>query len=148
MIYFLRHAVAEERGSTPDADRPLLPEGRDKLRRVLRWADAQGIRPERVWTSPYLRCRQTAQEVQRHFDCTLTLVDQLQPGGGFDELLSVLKEGTMLVGHEPDLSEMVGLLLGAPQPPLGFKKAGMAGLDWDGERGQLQFLVAPRWLKK
>ena len=58
-IYLLRHGIAEN--STPDSDRALTPEGRDKLRRVLARARAADVAPSLILSSPYRRAIETAE---------------------------------------------------------------------------------------
>ena len=61
-IYILRHGIAEDaQGSQPDSERALTPEGKKKLRSVLRAAHAAGVAPSIILTSPYRRAIQTAQ---------------------------------------------------------------------------------------
>ena len=61
-IYILRHGVAEEpQTGQPDSERALTPDGRKKLRNVLRTASSAGVAPSLILTSPYKRALQTAQ---------------------------------------------------------------------------------------
>jgi phosphohistidine phosphatase len=144
-LYFLRHAIAMERNAAlADEERPLTDVGRAKLARQLDWARHAHLQIERVWSSPHLRCHQTAQAAATRFHCELALKDELKPGGDFESLK--LPPGTLLVGHEPDLSEMIGFLLcGRRESLLTLKKAALAGLEWDGSKGRLIFLLPPRF---
>ena len=144
-LYFLRHAIAVERGGLgPDKDRPLTAGGRAKLTQQMRRAHAVGLHVERVWSSPFLRCSQTAEVAVHYFDCAVELVEQLQPGGQFESLRP--PPGTLIVGHEPDLSQMIShLLCGRRESILELKKAALVGMEWDGQKGRLSFLVPPRW---
>jgi phosphohistidine phosphatase SixA len=58
-IYLLRHGIAEN--STPDSDRALTPEGREKLRRVLARARDADVAPSLILSSPYRRALETAE---------------------------------------------------------------------------------------
>ena len=61
-IYILRHGIAEDgQAGQPDSERALTPDGRKKLRTVLRVAANAGVAPSLILTSPYKRALQTAQ---------------------------------------------------------------------------------------
>ena len=57
-IYLLRHGIAED--GTPDSDRALTAEGREKLRRVLARARSADVAPTLILSSPYRRAVETA----------------------------------------------------------------------------------------
>jgi phosphohistidine phosphatase len=58
-IYLLRHGIAEN--TTPDSERALTPEGREKLRRVLARARAADVALSLILSSPYRRAIETAE---------------------------------------------------------------------------------------
>jgi phosphohistidine phosphatase len=151
-LWLLRHAEAEPHGTRTDAERRLTERGRQQAR-------AAGLAIERlqgtfdvVLFSPRVRARQTAElaaegwsEEQR---ARLALHTPL--AGGFDApqaldaLRAVPADGRLLlVGHEPDLSNIVGELTGARAD---VKKGGLAIVRLDGARGELVVLVRPREL--
>ena len=51
----------------------------------------------------------------------------------------------LVVGHEPDFSQVVHDLTGAR---IDFKKGGVAGVRLDGTRGELIVLLRPRELER
>ena len=59
-------------------------------------------------------------------------------------------ERVLLVGHEPDMSGLLGDLLGSPLPVV-FKKGGLCRIDFAGHplpgRGTLVFHLMPRILR-
>ena len=57
-IYLLRHGIADN--SSPDSERALTAEGREKLRRVLARARAANAAPSLILSSPYRRALETA----------------------------------------------------------------------------------------
>lgn len=61
-----------------------------------------------------------------------------------DQLSHLPGGDTVLVGHEPDLGELIGVLIGAPPIPL--RKAGIAVLEGEPAAGgmTLQLLLTPR----
>ena len=129
-IHFLRHGEAEEQqpgGS--DADRRLTPKGEKQAQRAAEWLARHGRAPQWVVTSPYPRARQTAEAVAERLGCPL-VEDRRLTAGHFDlaALRSILVElGTpetvLAVGHEPDLSEAIGQLIGGS---VEMKKAALA----------------------
>ena len=82
----------------------------------------------------------------------LELARCLEPGGDPWPLVQRLQGSCLLVGHEPDLSQLAAELIGAPSDALRLRKAGLCHLRWDPShqdpRGiaQLQGLLRPRLL--
>jgi phosphohistidine phosphatase len=129
-IYFLRHADAEEREpGKPDAIRALTPKGLDQSREVAQWAAGHKVAAQVVVTSPLVRARQTAEPVAEALGVPLVEDDRL--GGGALTLRALMgivadagdPEGIVFVGHEPDLSEIIGELTGGK---VALKKAALA----------------------
>jgi phosphohistidine phosphatase len=140
-LYLLRHAIAVERGTTrvaADFDRPLTEEGRAKLLKVVRAMAAMELGFSAVFTSPYVRARQTADVVvtelktrARVRECEF-LRAEAQPADlvRFLARLRPQPRDVLLVGHEPFLSELASLLLAGATPlRLDFKKAGLCKLS-------------------
>ena len=80
--------------------------------------------------------------------------DVLRPGspaGAIEDWLATREDADlMLVGHNPNLTDLLGLLLGMPAGPLPFdlKKAGAAALRaGDTGRYELQWLVTPKLVR-
>lgn len=129
-LLLLRHAPAADRSdwAGDDADRPLTPEGERKARRVLRLLKPL-VKAEAVWTSPWVRARDTAVIASELW--SLPLRTQAWLAGGAATPAEALRQlagagDLVLVGHEPDLGELAGVLLGAPA--LALRKAGCAWL--------------------
>ncbi len=85
----------------------------------------------------------------------LEINDVLQAGVGADSIRDWLsqrpEERLMIVGHNPSLSELVGLLaLGQPAPRLcELRKAGVAALSSSTEGGmRLDWLATPKMLRR
>jgi len=131
-IYLLRHAIAavrDEERYPDDRDRPLTGKGNSKLAKVLHSLKGLDVKPEAVFSSPFVRCHQTAQRASHLFGCPLRSVEYLKPGGRFEEIAVPLRDfdQVMVVGHEPDLGEMAGwLLTGTRGALIELKKAGVA----------------------
>lgn len=157
-LYLLRHAVAVERG-TPgyenDADRPLTPKGRRKLEKIAEALKERGLELDHIVSSPLVRARETAHVMAKLYKLKVTHNDLLAPGSDYSGLKQSLAEShpeavnLMLVGHEPDLSELTCALIGAPSYALsGYKKGGLACLNlpsWE-SMASLEYLVTPKVL--
>lgn len=117
-IYIVRHAIAEDvSASGRDEDRALTPEGRKKMKRAARGLATLGITPARLLASPLVRAQQTAEIVREALpELRIETCDRLAPGvdeHGLTRLLNGTYAGVdvMLVGHEPDLGEMLSFWL-------------------------------------
>lgn len=161
-LLLLRHGIAEERGGVvPDAARALTARGRERTAAVLRALVARGMAADRLLASPLRRARETAElAVAAGFAPALELAESLVPGGDTLEALpawlgSVAAAGhprprLLLVGHEPDLSDLAAQLIGAPPGALALRKAGLAVLRLSPEaapgQARLRLLLSPRLL--
>lgn len=139
-LYVLRHgsAVEPERWRGVDEQRPLTDEGREEMRLVARGLKWLGVEPDIVLTSPYLRARQTAEPVAGALGVAIAPAPELVPGCDLDRFCAALAgsavsrqpKGVLVVGHEPDLSTVVGLLVGSMGPArIEMKKASCARVD-------------------
>ncbi len=159
-LYLLRHGIAVEPG-TPgcarDADRPLTPEGKDKLRKIAAAIKCMELEFDRVLSSPYLRARQTAEIIAESLKPfrKLELSDSLAPDGSSRKLIELLKslkpppQSVLLVGHEPYLSGLVSLLISAHGSAyVLMKKGGLASLRVSslhhGHCAVLEWLLTPK----
>ena len=136
-IYILRHGVAEEpQTGQPDSERALTPDGRKKLRNVLRTASSAGVAPSLILTSPYKRALQTAQFAAEILDYKgeLLRTKALEPGSSpkavWDEIRVHKDEAQILLaGHEPLFSRLTAYLLGSPNLQVDFKKGAIMRID-------------------
>jgi phosphohistidine phosphatase len=108
-----------------------------------------GLGFEAVLFSPKVRARQTAElaaeaweEVERsRLSALPALASGFDGGQALDAMAGVGDEGRlMLVGHEPDLSNVVAQLTGGR---IDLKKGGLAVLRLDGAGGELAALLRP-----
>ena len=160
-LYILRHGIAVPYGSPgmADDDRPLTPEGEQRMKQIGRGLAAIELQVDRIITSPLPRARRTAQIVADKLDMTdrLESSDILRAGTDAtairDWLLERNENRLMIVGHDPAFSELVGLMLlgEVGKLPLELKKGGMAALtkavDTD-SRFQLDWIAPPRLLRR
>jgi phosphohistidine phosphatase len=136
-IYILRHGIAEDgQAGQPDSERVLTPEGKKKLRAVLRAASDAGISPSLIVTSPYRRAVQTAQLAAEilNYKGDLLRTKALEPSSDphqvWDELRVHKDEpGILLAGHEPLFSSLTAYLAGCRELQADFKKGAMVCIE-------------------
>jgi phosphohistidine phosphatase len=89
---------------------------------------------------------------------TVDVCDAMGPGGSHEEVIAFLakrpgRTRVLVVGHEPDLSELAARLIGAgSHANLGFKKGGCCMISFEEfpprSPGQLTWWLTPRLLRK
>src|SRR5881398_4008529 len=151
-LYFLRHGQADWASwKKPDDERPLTKSGKREMRDVAKFLDRLKVRPNLIVTSPLPRAAQTADIAADYVKAKLRKDELLAPGFGMNELRTVLKrhraKSLMLVGHEPDFTNVISKLTGAS---LKLSKAGVALLDVDPEsqEGRVLWLFPPKFARK
>ncbi|MCA0458437.1 MAG: histidine phosphatase family protein [Chloroflexi bacterium] len=153
-LYFFRHGQAED-AQGPDFDdfaRSLTDKGVERTQAAGRALLRLNIKPVRLYTSPRLRARQTAEILGAALGITSEARDEVNFGFNPHLIPAMLTEigndaAVMFVGHEPDLSITVGALTGGGEVEM--KKGGMARVDLLARsplRGMLMWLIAPRVL--
>lgn len=132
-LFVLRHGIAEDRANGIDSQRELTAEGRRKLVKVIGQAKKGGLAPDVILTSPYARALQTAELAAESlgFQDPLIRSDTLLPYSSPLDLWEEVRDykhvgKLLLVGHNPQLSELVCLMAGAPGGSIPMKKAGLA----------------------
>lgn len=157
-IYLIRHSNAVDPG-TPgyenDSTRPLTEKGRDKMDRIASALKGLGVEPDLIVSSPYVRARETAEIVAKmlKYKKDLAFSEALVPMGKADEVIGEINEKyhvdeLVLVGHEPNLSTLVGTLTaGNPDLAITLKKGGVCCLSADDLRMErtavLEWLLTP-----
>jgi phosphohistidine phosphatase len=155
-LYFLRHGIAADAQSWKgdDASRPLTDEGCDKMAREAKTIAKLDLDLDAILTSPLMRAKQTAKIVADRLDLNERLFEDRRLAGNFDttQLAAILRdrsdaENLMLVGHEPDMSAIVGNLAG--DADIDLKKGGLACVelsDLGSMQGRLLWLATPKLL--
>lgn len=155
-IYILRHGIAEAaKAGMNDADRALTPDGKKKLRAVLRVAANAGVSPSLILTSPLRRAIETAAIAAEvfHYEGDIVQADVLLPGGApqdvWDELRTHKSEASVLLsGHEPQFGYLGAYLLGASSALIDVKKGSLLRIDVDQfgahPRGLLRWYLTPK----
>ncbi|MFO0842047.1 MAG: phosphohistidine phosphatase SixA [Gemmataceae bacterium] len=156
-LYAIRHADAVplgERGIRRDEDRPLTEAGHAQSRTLAVALKKLGVKLDRLLTSPLVRARETAEGVRKHWGGAapqIVACDLLAPGAKKRELLERLREqhvdSLAIVGHNPDLSELVGWFLGDKRAGISLEKAGLACVEFEAipgkGSGHLAWLLTP-----
>ena len=146
-LYLLRHGKAEAH-NVNDARRRLTPAGVARMERAAR-VMARLIRgPLRIYSSPRVRARQTADIVAEALDVEVEVRASLDYGFSADDLPDLLAEtpagaDLLCVGHNPWLPMAVQELSGAF---VTMKPGGLARLRLDAgaRNAALEWLIAPR----
>lgn len=154
-LHLLRHAHAGDSSSWagPDATRPLTDKGRSQSERLGRFLAGLGFETEAIITSPLTRALQTAEIVADLLATTVAVDDRLGGGLTVDDVDAILRDHgspprPVLVGHDPDMTELVSILSGAD---VQMRKGSLARIEI-GDRptagtGQLRWLIPPDALK-
>jgi phosphohistidine phosphatase len=161
-LYVIRHADAVplgEQGIHEDEARPLTAVGQQQCQLLAQALKRLNTKVDRLLTSPLVRARQTAKEVHDAWGKGAPAVvecDLLAPGVKKRLLLEHLREQHVdslgVIGHNPDLSELVGWFLGEKRAGINLEKAGVACIEFDGVPGKgsgvLAWLVTPDWCER
>ncbi len=160
-IYLVRHSNAVDPG-TPgyedDSQRPLTEKGRDKMNKIASGLKKMNLKPDLIVSSPYVRARQTAEILAKvlKYKRNIIFSDALVPMGNTDEIIGEINEKydvdeLVLVGHEPFISNLIGVLTAAnPDIAINMKNGGVCCLSVDDlhvERTAiLEWLLTPKIL--
>ena len=159
-IYILRHGIAVERGAAgnkKDSDRPLTPEGKDKMQQIAEAILGMELKFDLILSSPFTRAEQTARIVASELDQEVTFTELLEPDGNALELIAEINDEkpqrVLLVGHEPYLSQLASVLTtGGSDASIELKKGGLCKLTTDkltfGRCATLNWLLTPKLLRE
>ncbi len=121
--YLLRHGESHDfapDGGFQDEQRELTSKGIERLHVACKSYAQLMIQPDRILHSPLARARQTAEILAQHTNFAGDMVshDGLTPGANPARTVDVLQgelldgvEAIALVGHQPHLGDLLGLLL-------------------------------------
>lgn len=149
-LWLLRHGEAESHGARSDFDRRLTERGEGQSRAAGRALAALEIEFQHVFSSPRVRALDTAKLACESLGLGPVVHEPLTGGFGFDDARELLAAAgddrrILLVGHEPDFSQLASDFTGGS---IDLKKGGVAGLRIDGSRGELIALLRPRELDR
>jgi len=163
-LLILRHAEAVELGTdgiTKDGDRPLTPEGIKKMEKAAEGMQQMGLDLDLILTSPLLRAVQTAEIVARKLRIQekMRRTNNLAPSGNQSKLIAEIQgdkqpiQQVLIVGHEPDLSRLVSVLIsGHNNITINFKKASLLRVNTSnliyGQCAELNWFLTCKQLMK
>ena len=147
-LWLLRHGDAEPGHGIPDAERSLTEKGERQSTLAGQALQAIGIEFALVLTSPRVRAVATARLACASLNTEPTEHQPLSAGFNRDDALALLEAApadanVLVVGHEPDFSQVVDDLTGAR---IDLKKGGVAAVKVSGREGELRVLMTPREL--
>jgi phosphohistidine phosphatase SixA len=160
-LFIARHAWAGEHGDPrwpDDSLRELTPEGMARYTKVVKALADRGFNPGRIATSPYTRCRQTADIIAHYVasDPTIDELKALEPGSELEPLLewslghAQNNESLCWVGHSPDVEWLTSALVGDGAARIRFAKGAIAAISLEGEidsgAGELCWLATAKSL--
>ena len=149
-LFFLRHGKADwPNWDKPDDERPLTLEGKEQVAAVAKLLAGLEIAPAIV-TSPLPRASQTAEIAGQYLNQKVRIDPLLRPGFDAGKLRKLLKDFSgasfMVVGHEPDFTQIIFQLTGGRTK---LSKAGLALIELNAAsmKGELRWLVPPKFSK-
>lgn len=162
-IYIIRHAIAVEPdtpGYEDDSQRPLTDKGQVRMVAITRGLKSLDICFDLILSSPYVRAKDTASILLKGLGMKkdqLVLSENLVPMGFPDQMIGEINDkyaevnSIAIVGHEPNLSALISLLIaGNTEALLNMKKGGVCHLSADNlfheRRATLEWLMMPKHL--
>jgi phosphohistidine phosphatase len=158
-LYIIRHAIAVDAGTSgyeDDSRRPLTDKGRKKMRQIAKGLRVLGVKFDLILSSPYVRARETAEilavifKMKKKIDFSERLIPMAEPQLLIPELNEKYSVNSIaLVGHEPHLSALIGVLTTENTPiDITLKKGGVCylsadDLHHDNHRATLEWLLTP-----
>jgi phosphohistidine phosphatase len=159
-LFLLRHAEAESNAAS-DELRALTARGTKQAEAIGKFCLQHDFIPEIILSSPLTRAEETARLVARELKLPkLVQIAQFLRAGmtteraffGLRESLTFLTKrekyaenaGIMLVGHEPDFSNLAGVLIGGRAQSVHFRKATLMGVTFEELKpgaGTIEFLI-------
>jgi phosphohistidine phosphatase len=157
----VRHGIAVEPGDWEgtEENRPLTEKGKRRVRQAAEGMAVLDCKPTHLFTSPFVRAYDTA-KLLRAIVCPTVKVEtreELSAGTKPERLVGLfgtlpLDAVVVCVGHEPQLGEVISLLLcGKALPNFPLKKAGAALVELEGVikpgQGRLCWWLQPMQLR-
>ena len=149
-LWLLRHGEAVPHDSKPDPERELTARGERQALAAGAALARLGVEFDACYASPKVRAIDTARLACEALGAEPVVEQALAEGFGRDDAIALLRAHgddarVLVVGHEPDFSQVVHDLTGAQ---IDMKKGGVAGVRLDGGHGELIVLLRPRELDR
>lgn len=149
IIYFLRHAHAEDGYDKADELRALTETGHQQAAATADLLKKTGLKLSALYTSPRLRATQTAEAIATALGIAAQVREELNIGFNVTRLNRLvanlgMSDSIMVVGHEPTLSQTIREITGGR---VEMKKCGLARVDVMMRQplnGELVWLLPPR----
>lgn len=162
-LYVIRHAIAQQLGRKndfTDEKRALTSEGRERVREAARGLRRLGVEFDLILTSPLVRAVETAEIIASVLGLGKKEIEQtgnLAPDASTENLFTEIKrhtgaESIALVGHQPDLGEIISRIIqGNGNLAIELKKGSVCCIKVSETvptlRGNLMWLFAPKHLR-
>jgi phosphohistidine phosphatase len=162
-LYVIRHAIAQQLGRKNDfmdEKRALTTEGRERMCEVVKGLRRVGVELDLILTSPLVRAVETAEVISTGLGLSNQEIEQtgnLAPGASTEDLFAEIKrhtgaESIALVGHQPDLGEIISKIVqGNGSLAIELKKGSVCCIKVTETvptlRGSLMWLFAPKHLR-
>ncbi len=148
-LWLLRHGEAEPHDTRPDPERRLTPRGERQAIAAGRALRALGMEFTAAFTSPRVRAADTARLACESLGIEPVVHEPLSGDFDADDARALMAgqdadARVLVVGHEPDFSQVVFGLTGGR---IDLKKGGGAAVRLDSARGELIVLLRPRELE-
>lgn len=138
LLYLVRHATAQDRSlGIADPMRHLVDKGIKQTQRLAEFCKKQQLKPELLLTSPLVRAEQTAAllhlqagwpEPQQRAWLIIDTLPEVQLKA-LTELMLQGVSSVCCVGHEPDISALLAVLLNTEAGHFLIKKASVTALE-------------------
>ena len=152
-VLFIRHAPALNRSDwlRDDMLRPLSDKGMTAAKKIFKGLSKVYKVPQAVFTSEAVRAKESAEIFSRYFGSVKVKESPaLNPRATFEGVKELLLESNLeyvaVIGHEPDLSEIISMfLVKNGDLPIEIKKAALVELEIDDDNfGVLKSLIPPK----
>jgi phosphohistidine phosphatase len=153
-VYFVRHASAGQHRADPakDEKRPLDSDGIAQCNLMGRALATLDTHIDLILSSPLKRASQTASLIANElaYEDRIVLTPALRPEANYARFTALLdeharQEAIMVVGHNPNLSEFLGRVVGGgSRAGMDLKKGAVARVEVDRRRGILHWLLTPK----
>lgn len=157
LVYFVRHASAGQHKADPakDEKRPLDNDGIEQCTTMGRALAALETHVDLILSSPLKRAAQTASLIANElgYEEKIVLTPALRPDANYAKFTALLEghthhEAIMVTGHNPNLSEFLGRLIGGgSRAGMDLKKGAIARVEVDRRRGILHWMITPKLVR-